>query len=168
MLTIYVGLPGSGKSVSAAVAAMLHPWTILHDDFLEAGEVSDDLRGVPGLGADVRAGRTIHAADARLCLASYRGALARFLEEHAPRGYRIRWTFFSNSPVECRSNIEARYRREVARRPREAEAAAGRRLRALELIEALAPSYEIPPGEEARPVFDYQGGRPTTPGVPRD
>lgn len=151
MLTITVGLPGSGKTQLAVIEFLKNRHLSIYEDCMGGG-IPWAESTLDGLANAVRLRRPIIANDALLCLDPWREALRRAVAPHLGPGYAARWLFFSNSPGPCRRNVERRYRAELVRSPERADE---RRRLALELIDELSPAYRIPAGADVLPVVDY-------------
>lgn len=153
LLTIIVGLPGSGKSHLTAIEAMKDRRLLFYDDCLGGG-----LPGVkPQLDRlmnAVRLHRPVLANDSLFCLEPGQVDLQIALKPHLTPEYPVRWLYFSNSPERCRRNIERQYRVEAAR---SLQGAYARRIILLEQISNLSPVYYIPAGAEVIEVVDYSG-----------
>lgn len=151
MLTIVVGLPGSGKTHLAVIEFLKDRHLSIYEDFLGGG-LPWARSLLDGLVNAIRLHRPVMANDALLCLGPRRAEFQLAIAPHLTPEYPARWVYFANSPETCRRNVERRFRAEGARSPGDA---AARRWSDLTLIDALAPSYCIPDGFEALPVVDY-------------
>lgn len=147
MLTILVGLPGSGKSTYAVNLQKKTPGMKRYEDFLGVPRCLDEDRGLFFLLDDVRSGRPVVADDVFLCRMHDRTIFETVLRPFVPDGYSVRWIYFSNSPAICRKNVEHRNRR----KPSDA------RFRdAIHWVENLTSLYLIPPGIKPVEVAEHQ------------
>ena len=151
MLTILVGLPGSGKSTWADHRAEAIGDAWVYKDFLGdrrrvADLPTDPARRLFDLLDEVRAGRTVFADDASLCRPHRRIMTEALLGPFLRPGYEVRWLFFANDPATCRRNVELRHRR----RPD-----ADRRRESLHWIDHLTGPYAIPGDAVILPVIDH-------------
>ncbi len=147
MLTILVGLPGSGKGTMAREKARAFPRARVYENLLGGWTALQPKRGLFNLLRDVRASRVVFADDPFLIRPDERTIFADLLAPFIPAGYPVRWVYFANSPEICLRNVEHRSRLEPSN--------VGRNEAALKWVINLPPYYVIPEGVEPVPVVDH-------------
>ncbi len=155
VLTILIGLPGSGKSTFGREQRQKLPGLIIYEDFLGACKPLDDDRGLFSLLCNVRDGKNIVADDVFLCRLDYRTTFETLMRPFVSQNYEVRWVYYTNSPDECRSNVELRFRQTRIENDRDRERAEARRRHSLSWIDGLKDKYNIPDDAEPVPVFRH-------------
>lgn len=143
LLTILVGLPGSGKSTYIAKLIKSNPDLSVYDDYQgEAYGDDSDPRLSKHFGPlvhDLKNVKSVIVSDIRFCIPRELNIFLSAILSAEP-DVRIAFTYFENNPDACRKNILARNREDRIEKE-------------LDLLEKLSASYEIPVVEHLR-VYD--------------
>jgi hypothetical protein len=142
MLTVVVGLPGSGKSTR--VNAMRSSVSGLCCEDFHANAIQDSplverSRHYNALLDDIRTGRDCVIADIAFCDPTRTASLQQAIERQISN-VRIEWIYFENAPDKCRRNIERRARENVRDD--------------LDALEKFRHLYCIPDGVTPIPVYE--------------
>lgn len=116
VLTVVVGLPGSGKSTFVEKMKLEGAGFCVHDFHADAYMNSPQVehsRHYPDLVRNLHCGVDCVIADIAFCDPARRVSLEQTLQGEIPN-LRITWTYFENAPEKCARNIKRRARSSLA------------------------------------------------------
>lgn len=134
ILTIIIGLPGSGKSTYIKSLVAADPQICVYDDYQgEAHSNDSDPRLSKHFGplvSDLKQAKSVVVSDIRYCVPHELNLFLGVVLSAAP-DVRIELKYFENDPAACKKNILARNRDDRVEEE-------------LELLEKLSSGYVVP------------------------